>query len=296
MTAAHEAARQDRPPAGSRWRPRPLAVRTDPAHGGRWTSLRATSRDGSPEREWLWRHPDDAVARARAAVRPAAAFVDAGGVEECFPTVRGQPDHGDVWSRPWSGSAAGEQHVRTGALQLSRLVRDDGALTVTYTIQGPAHTPFVHAVHALLDVTPAALLHAPGARTVHLLDHPTPGAVTVAPWPAGDGTGALDHLGPDDGTATAAVLPGCGAAAVVDGSDALTLSWRIVSGDPDATCSLLLWRNLRGWPAGAPYRSIGVEPMVGTAAALDDPEPGAPASTGAAGMLRWELTLTAWSC
>lgn len=235
-----------------------IVVETDPAHGGRWTSLRAGSR------EWLWRNASASVARA--VVRPGDAFVDAGGVEECFPTVRGLPDHGDVWSRPWD-----EGH---GSLRLSR--RMSGGLTVDYTVTGPPHTPFVHAVHALLDVSPAARLEAT-ASTAYLLDEDR-----TVPWPSG-----LDRLGPDDGTATAAVLPGCAAVTVVDGADALTLSWRIVAGD--APCSLLLWRNLRGWPAEAPYRSIGVEPMVGTAAALAGP--GQPATTGADGSFRWELRI-----
>src|SRR4051812_19226613 len=100
----------------------------DPAHGGRWTSLSAAGR------EWLWHRPAvnaagpaSAPARsasaavgpasapagpaptsasepgpARSSVRPGAAFVDAGGVEECIPTIRGVPDHGDAWSRPWA--------------------------------------------------------------------------------------------------------------------------------------------------------------------------------------------------
>ena len=29
--------------------------------------------------------------------------MDAGGGEECWPTVRGEPDHGAAWSRTWSG-------------------------------------------------------------------------------------------------------------------------------------------------------------------------------------------------
>lgn len=262
-------------------RPCELVVETDPAQGGRWTSLR------TPEREWLWHHPDPAVARARAAVRPGDAFVDAGGVEECLPTVRGEPDHGDAWSRPWSddGAAGG---VRAGALRLARRFgRDDGALRVEYTVSGPPHTPFVHAVHALLDVSPAARLQAPGVRAAHLLDRPAGQAVVA--WPGGDGATPLDRLGPDDGTATAAVLPGCAAVTVLDGDDALTLAW--TSAQP---CSLLLWRNLCGWPAGAPYRSIGIEPMVGTAAALEDPGPGRPARLGPGGELRWQLTVTAW--
>ncbi|TQM44262.1 hypothetical protein [Pseudonocardia cypriaca] len=249
------------------WRPRPLVVEVDLAHGGRWTSLR------TPEREWLWHHPDPAVAAARAAVAPGAAFVDAGGVEECLPTVRGEPDHGAVWSRPWSDAG-----VVADGFRLDRRIGGDGEITVDYTITGPPREPVVHAVHALLDVSPAARLDAPGARTAHLLDQ---GAVVR--WPSG-----LDRLGPDDGTAVAAVLPGCAVATVVDGPDALALTWRAPS------CSLLLWRNLRGWPDGAPYRSIGVEPMIGSAATLADPGAGEPARLDAEGVLRWQLRVRAW--
>src|SRR5581483_10582739 len=52
--------------------------RTDLEHGGRWTSLRLGGR------EWLWQRADP----ARAGVAPGDAFVDAGGLEECVPTVR----------------------------------------------------------------------------------------------------------------------------------------------------------------------------------------------------------------
>ena len=249
------------------WAPRPLTVEVDLAHGGRWTSLR------TQEREWLWRNPAPGVAEARAAVTPGAAFVDAGGVEECLPTVRGEPDHGAVWSRPWS-----EAGVTADGFHLRRRIRGDGALTVDYTITGPPHAPFVHAVHALLDVSSAARLHAPGVRTAYLVDEGS-----AVPWPSG-----LDRLGPDDGTATAAVLAGCAAATVVDGADALSFRWRA---EPS---SLLLWRNLGGWPDGTPYRSIGIEPMVGAAADVADPAPGGAAQLGPDGILQWRLTLTAW--
>ncbi|WP_232666324.1 hypothetical protein [Pseudonocardia sp. TRM90224] len=238
---------------------------TDPAHGGRWTSLLL---DG---REWLWRHPDPAVARARLLVAPGAEFVDAGGVEECFPTVRGVPDHGDVWTRPWYGGT-----VRTGSLRLAREI--DGG-RVAYEVTGPPGTPFVHAVHALLDVSPSSWVEAPGVESAVLLDGP---GGTVA-WPSG-----LDRLGPDDGTAVAALLPGCSQVTVVDGPDArdrLRFRWRVTHGE--ATCSLLVWRNLRGWPAGAPYRSIGIEPMLGTSADLS----GTPAELGADGRPAWEVTV-----
>ena len=88
---------------GTDWRRVPLHWSVDLDRGGRWTSL------STADREWLWTNPDPAIAAERATVRGGAAdghepaFVDAGGGEECWPTVRGEPDHGAAWSRTWSG-------------------------------------------------------------------------------------------------------------------------------------------------------------------------------------------------
>ena len=82
------------------WQPVPLTVDTDLRHGGRWTSLR------TEHREWLWTNPVPEMTRARRRVTSGAAFVDAGGAEECFPTIRGKPDHGDAWTRVWSAEGS----------------------------------------------------------------------------------------------------------------------------------------------------------------------------------------------
>jgi hypothetical protein len=283
------------PPAGERWHATALSVRTDAALGGRWTSLRTA------DREWLWRHRAPDVARARLRVRPGSEFVDAGGVEECFPTVRGEPDHGDAWSRPWheaGGGTDGGEHVEVAALRLTRrFTADECGVRVAYTVSGPPGARFVHAVHALLDVGPNARLVVPAAHRVHLLDTPHEGATTTTSWPPTVAGRPLDHLGPDDGTAVAALLPDCRAAVVVDGGEALALTWRATTPADDEMCSLLIWRNLGGWPEGAPYRSIGVEPMVGRTATLCPPHgrpaPGEPARLGASGRFGWELSVSA---
>jgi hypothetical protein len=54
-----------------------------------------------------------------------------------------------------------------------------------------------------------------------------------------------------------------------------------------------LWRNLRGFPPGGPYRSIGVEPMLGRVFDLAQAGDGDCAVTPAAGQVRWRLTITA---
>jgi hypothetical protein len=258
------------------WRHVPLKVETDIQHGGRWTSLRAE------DREWLWTNPDAAVVAARATVSPGDPFVDAGGVEECFPTVRGEPDHGHAWSRPWRSGPSSRVSV-PGDLGLDRSIRNTPAvLDVQYTITGRPGARFLHAVHALLDAGPEARLEVPGAPTMHVLDVEDP----VRPWPSG-----LDRLGPDDGTAVCAVIPGCREVTVRDGEHSLRLTW---AADDPGHCSLMVWRNLRGWPATGPYRSIGVEPMVGSVADLSQAGPADSVDLGAAGRFRWTLRVSAY--
>ena len=256
-------------------RGRPLALDVDLTRGGRWTSLR------TPGREWLWTNPDPAVRAARPAVVPGDTFVDAGGVEECFPTLRGAPDHGDVWSRRWSGTPSDATVELTG-FRLRRTVRGvDGTVVLGYEVTGEPDAPFVHAVHALLDLGPEARLEVPGAGRMEVLDVDDPDR----PWPSG-----LDRLGPDDGTAVCAILPGVREVAVVDGDDVLRFRWD--APDQPDRCSLVVWRNLRGWPASGAYRSSGVEPTLGSVVDLADPRPGA-ARLDARGRAAWTLTVSA---
>jgi hypothetical protein len=260
---------------GTGWTRVPLAVTTDEVHGGRWTSLRTARR------EWLWTNPDPAVVLGRGSVSPSDPFVDAGGVEECVPTIRGVPDHGGAWSREWSPGPASVDLPGVG--RLTRAIGTTGrGVEVGYELEGAPGTPFLHAVHALLDVGPNAHITVPEATSMTVLD-PEP---HLLPWPSG-----LDRLGPDDGTATCALLTGCREVLVVDGDDALSLTWSAPG--RDELCSLLLWRNLRGWPVEAPYRSIGVEPMVGRAADLGSAGAGDVARIGPDGRHVWNLTLVA---
>ena len=60
--------------------------------------------------------------------------------------------------------------------------------------------------------------------------------------------------------------------------------------------SLLLWRNLRGWPEAGPYRSIGIEPMLGRAADWQTADDDELARIGSAGRVGWTLRLEALTC
>ena len=240
----------------------------DPVRGGRWTSLSAAGR------EWLWHRPDP----ARDSVHPGSPFVDAGGVEECIPTIRGVPDHGDAWSRPWRALSPGAARVDAGDFRLARTFTEErGALTASYRLDAAPGWRFLWAAHALLDLSEAAVLHAhPGTET--RID----GAADAA-WPA-----PLARLGPDDGTAIGAILLDCPTATVADG-ESLTFFLEA----PGQPASMALWRNLRGWPAGSPYRSIGVEPMLGRVWDLASAGPGDAAVVPESGVCEWRLTVTA---
>ncbi|GIG62903.1 hypothetical protein Lfu02_72750 [Longispora fulva] len=255
----------------------PLRAALDHAHGGRWTSLRTT------DREWLWhRSTTD-----RHLVWPGHPFVDAGGLEECVPTVRGVPDHGHAWSRPWRQTGANLWTTHCPDFVLSRSVRArSGAVVADYTLSAEPGYRFVWAAHALLDVGEDATLTAPAGAPTRV--YPDAGPTPSGPWPAPDGT-RLDVLGPDDATAVGAILLGCASVLVTDGPDALDMSLHC----PGQPVSTALWRNLRGWPPEQPYRSIGVEPMLGGVFDLAEAGPDEAATVPASGVVSWRLTLTA---
>jgi hypothetical protein len=262
-----------------------LTLTTDAEHGGRWTSLR------SPSREWLWHRP----APERETVAPGDAFVDAGGLEECVPTVRGLPDHGDVWSRAWTRTGDTE-HVEGDSFTLARTISTtpDG-VRADYTLTAPPGFRFVWAAHALLDLSGRATLHmTDGAPTrlfpeaAPLLDEPWPADAPwiTGPWPTPHGV-PMNRLGPDDGTAAGAVVD-TPLACVHDGRDRLALELR-ADGQP---VSMALWRNLGGFPQPDPYRSTGVEPMLGRVFDLAEAGPDDAARVPPSGEVRWRLTIT----
>jgi hypothetical protein len=246
-------------------------VITDLACGGRWMSLRLAGR------EWLWSRPD----ARRAGVRPGDAFVDAGGLEECVPTVRGTPDHGAAWSRPWRRVGT-DDVAECGDFVLRRRLRVDAGVTASYRLEAAPGYRFVWAAHALLDVSPRATVQLPRGAPTRIYSDDGAGYLTGA-WPAG----GLDRLGPDDGTAVGAVVVGPSTVRVADGQ-CLSLSLRA-----DQPMSVALWRNLRGWPAGKPYRSIGVEPMLGATFDLATAGPSDAVTVPANGSVTWDLELSA---
>ncbi|MHB1594884.1 MAG: hypothetical protein ACYCO9_04765 [Streptosporangiaceae bacterium] len=268
--------------------PSSAEVSVDLDHGGRWTSLRLGGR------EWLWSRDEP----RRVHLAPGDAFADAGGIEECVPTVRGRPDHGDAWSRPWREVGNGSAEAQCDRFTLRRqIVPHDGRVSARYRLSADPGFRFVWAAHALLDVSGRATLRLPSESAVRL--YPEAAAVLDRPWPSGapflsarwPGPGALrlDRLGPDDGTAIGAIVQDCASADVCDSGLGLRLS---LNAGRRLPTSLALWRNLRGFPGGRPYRSIGVEPMLGAVFDLADARHARDAVTvPGGGFIEWELAI-----
>jgi hypothetical protein len=269
------------------WQQQSLQLDVDLEHGGRWKSLRTA------QREWLWSRPEP----RRHGVRPGDAFVDAGGLEECFPTVRGTPDHGWAWSTPWQGEDHDALVTVDGVRLRRRLDLDGGAVTSHYSVAGPPGERFVHAAHALVDLGVDAYIDTP-ARRVRVVDDPRPlgadvawsGTPQEADWPNPWGL-PLQRFGPDDGTAIGFVLQ-CDEVSVIDGNDALT--WQSVSQRSEVPLprAMAVWRNLGGFPTDGGYRSIGIEPLVGVG--FDRRQPGDAAVIPADGTADWTVRCTAW--
>lgn len=253
-----------------------MSVDMDAAHGGRWPSLRG--RNG---REWLWRRD----APGRASVRPGDPFVDAGGMEECLPTIGGEPDHGDVWSRPWRPDGDGLAVEVDGRRLWRRTTVDGSGVHSSYRLTADPGWWFIWAAHTLIDVAPGARILAPEGRPMRVNSDD---GTAERHWPMHGGTD-LSRLGDDDGTAYMIIIPELPEITVVDGADRITFRLR-VTGQPFAVA---IWRNLGGWPSGEPYRSIGIEPMLGHSPTLSMARTGKSAVVPPDGRVEWSLTIDA---
>ncbi|MGN7800336.1 hypothetical protein [Leifsonia sp. 22587] len=253
----------------------------DADHGGRWEKLSDPSG-----RQWLWSRPDAARYRAR----PGDAFVDAGGLEECFPTIGDRPDHGMLWARPWrtckADPAVQIHRVAYDEIELERELRcESDGIQVDYHLTAPPGTRFIWAAHALLELGVGARIDAEPGRARAWPDHAL-AVETTWPYPLG-----IDfaELGPDDGSAMFCLLPGRGAVQVNDRGDSL----RFQLACPNQPVSVGVWRNLGGYPwrAEEKYRNIGIEPMLGNAFDLNTAGPSDAAVVPASGRVRWSMTI-----
>ncbi|MQA82388.1 MAG: hypothetical protein GEV10_28660 [Streptosporangiales bacterium] len=176
---------------------------------------------------------------------------------------------------------------------MKRDVDVNGEIAVDYRLTAASPERFLHAVHILLDLSSEARIAAPEVTHARILDYPQTGVSTEVTWPNGLGM-PLDQLGPNDGTATGACLLDCQHVTVLDQNDALALTWSTRRRADQRLLSMFLWRNLCGWPTDAPYRAIGIEPMVGRAADLGGANREDVAEVRNNHNFHWRLHITCW--
>ena len=279
-----------------------ISLRTDelevvavPVAGMKLTNLRRPRG-----REWLWQNDQIPLAPPR----PDASFVetaDSGGWDECFPTVAPSPvpgappgtpllpDHGELWSAPWTSSAyehaggvtlAGSAAGRGLPYELSREITLDlhePVMRLRYRLRntGDGSIPWIWCAHPLLNVQPGSTLELPSVRQVKVAAvHGLPelGTGDIVSWP--------DAFGGRDGRFT---FPSRGAWAVKlfgdmgrDGRLMLTDPRRgerlEMLVDPAEVPQVGLWINNRGWapPGKQPYYNFGLEPAIGAPDSLEE--------------------------
>lgn len=279
-----------------------ISLRTDqlevvavPAAGMKLTNLRRPRG-----REWLWRNDQIPLAPPQ----PDASFVetaDSGGWDECFPTVSPSPvpgappgtpplpDHGELWSAPWTSSAyehaggvtlAGAAAGRVLPYELSReitLVPREPVMRLRYRLRntGSGAIPWLWCAHPLLNVQPGSTLELPSVRqvkvaAVHGLPGLSPG--DIVSWPDAFGGSDGRFRFPADGAWAVKLFGDVGQDGRLMVTDPRRGERLEMVVDPAEVPQVGLWINNRGWapPGKRPYYNFGLEPAIGAPDSLEE--------------------------
>ena len=265
-----------------------------PALGMKLTNLRRLNG-----REWLWRSDQIPLAPPK----PGASYVetaDSGGWDECFPTVGPcpvpgappgtppLPDHGELWSAPWTSSVfdsadgttlAGSARGTAFPYEFHRRVSLDPHEPVAHFHYLLRHTgdspfPWIWSAHPLLNVQPGSVLELPGVTqvkvaAVHGRDDLSEN--DVVSWPGAIGGNSERFTFPTDGSWAVKLfgdLAGEGRMILTDSRRGERLEMIV---QPDQVPQVGIWINCRGWapPGRAPYYNLALEPCIGAPDRLD---------------------------
>ena len=269
-----------------------LEVVAVPSIGMKLTNLRRPNG-----REWLWRSDQIPLSPPR----PGASYVetaDSGGWDECFPTVgpcpvSGSPsrpwlpDHGELWSAPWSSAVydhaggttlSGRAEGTVFRYEFEREVTLDKHEPVArfrYRVRNRGDKPFpwIWSSHPLLNVQPGSRLSLDGVErvriaAVHGRDDLEVGGVVS--WPSAIG-GAGDFVFPEKGAWAAKLFGDMGSEGRMSLTDPRRGERLEFVVRREEVPQVGVWINCRGWaPAGmAPYYNLALEPCIGAPDRLD---------------------------
>jgi galactose mutarotase-like enzyme len=265
-----------------------------PALGMKLTNLRRLNG-----REWLWRSDQIPLAPPK----PGTSYVetaDSGGWDECFPTVGPcpipgappgtppLPDHGELWSAPWTRSVydgadgttlAGSARGTAFPYEFHRQVALDPhepVMRLHYLLRHTGDTPFpwIWSAHPLLNVQPGSVLELPGVTqvkvaAVHGRDDLNEN--DVVSWPGAIGGDSERFTFPAEGHWAMKLfgdLAGEGRMILTDPRRGERLEMIV---QPDQVPQVGVWINCRGWapPGRTPYYNLALEPCIGAPDRLD---------------------------
>jgi galactose mutarotase-like enzyme len=298
-----------------------LEVALLPEVGGKLISLRAATG-----REWLWQ----TARRPYRRLTYGAPFEqqDISGFDECFPGIaegpypespwQGTPipDHGELWTLPWSTSLDGDTLVlRAHGIRFpyqleKRLTLEAATVRIDYRLTNLAPFPlrYLWSAHPLFAVRPGMRVLLPDGVNVRVdwSKHDRLGPFGSAHrWPQGrlaDGTGvALDRLPPAGADTADKVyterLPAESAAGWCALHDPASDDYLALRFDARRVPYIGLWLNMDGWPlqprdGEEPCYNAALEPCTGYPDRLDRAVARDEAATLAANATnRWTLCL-----
>jgi galactose mutarotase-like enzyme len=250
-----------------------LEVTVVPELGSRLFSL----RDLRLGREWLWRRGGDRTLWRNS---PGDPFPEGtfSGADECLPTIgactwngRELPDHGEIWSLPWSleEKALSSRKIRTSVslplspLSLTRELSLTGStLRMEYTLlnEGTAPEAWLWAWHPLFTLEQGDRLELPDQvkrLTVETARHPDALRGTIWEWPSPAPGVQLDQLGLQDDDAYMKAFAGplhWGEARLANdrSGTSLTLRW-----DAESLPFLGIWLTRGGYQG---WHHVALEP------------------------------------
>jgi hypothetical protein len=288
-----------------------VSLKVIPELGGKICSLKWN------DREILAQNPYKSLRRAEYAA-PYSDY-DASGFDECFPTIGAcphpdipnilAPDHGELWSIPWTEGASGD-----GLYLYVNGVRFHYSFHRWIEVVGPGHVRlryevrshadrsyrYLWSAHPLLALRPGMVIHLPEGVRVRVdwsRDGRLGDLLDEHPWPitqdcAGN-TVDLSKILPESARLVDKLYTNrlqAGWCALHDPEDGFYVAMLF---SPEQIPYVGLSINLGGWPVEGPgYYNLGLEPCNGYPDRLDvAAERGECITVPARGMLAWEWNL-----
>jgi len=251
-------------------------------------------------REWLWRSDQIPLALPQ----PGASYIetaDSGGWDECFPTVGPSPipgapagtpplpDHGELWSAPWTSSVYehAEGTTLVSATQGTRLPyefhrevtldRSAPVIRMRYRVRhtGDAPFPWIWSAHPLFNVQPGTTLELPGVHQVKLdavHGREDLSRDDVVSWPGAIGGAPERFSFPEDGGWAVKLFGDLGREGRMVLTDPREGERLELAVDPAEVPQVGVWINCAGWaPEGRrPYYNLALEPCIGAPDRLED--------------------------